>query len=225
MPKAKQQVESESESEEEDEYEVDEILQHKKTGRGKLEYLVSWKGYDPTHNSWEPEANVSHAEELLRVYWDKQKKSGLKESEPPKKKRGRPSKESTRANSSRVSAPPAATDNDEPILKRPRTSGVNGRKRVVKDSSEEPDNEEEALSDEDEYKGDYETYMKMKDWDKVVKSVDTIDLNEEGQIVVLVTMEKGTKAAIPRDLAYERFHYKVLQFYEDHLKWSAKTDA
>jgi hypothetical protein len=49
-------------------YEVEKILstREKKSGRRKVtkEYLVKWRGYDDTHNSWEPAQNLSV--ELLR---------------------------------------------------------------------------------------------------------------------------------------------------------------
>ncbi|ODN73022.1 hypothetical protein L202_08417 [Cryptococcus amylolentus CBS 6039] len=225
MPNAKQPIESESESEgSEEEYEVEAILGHRKTRGNKLEYHVSWKNYGPTHNSWEPEANVIHAEELLKIYWDTQKKAESKEPEPAPKKRGRPSKDSVRANSSRVSTSLVAKEDNEPAPKRSRTSAVNGRKRVVKGSSEEPEEEEETAADDPEYVDEYTAYMKMKDWENVVESVDTIDMDDDGKIIVLVTMKKGTKSVIPRDLAYERFPYKVLKFYESHLKWSTTPE-
>ncbi|ODN87409.1 hypothetical protein L198_07033 [Cryptococcus wingfieldii CBS 7118] len=225
MPKAKQPIESESESEgsQEEEYEVEAILGHRKTRGNKLEYHVSWKNYGPNHNSWEPEANVIHAEELLKIYWDTQKKAESKEPELAPKKRGRPSKDSVRASSSRLSSSLVAReDNEQPAPKRPRTSAVNGRKRTIKDSSEEPEEEEPAANDP-EYVDEYTAYMKMKDWENVVESVDTIDMDDDGKIIVLVTMTKGTKSVIPRDLAYERFPYKVLKFYESHLKFVSCT--
>ena len=35
---------------------VESIIDHRRHGRS-YEYLVSWKGFDPTHNSWEPAVN------------------------------------------------------------------------------------------------------------------------------------------------------------------------
>lgn len=50
------------------EYEVKAILGHRLGRRNKLELLVRWKGYDASEDSWEPEANLANAEELLRSY-------------------------------------------------------------------------------------------------------------------------------------------------------------
>ena len=55
------------------EYQVDRVLQHRerKTGRRvKREYLISWEGYGPDHNTWEPESHLSKAS--LDEYWEEQ---------------------------------------------------------------------------------------------------------------------------------------------------------
>jgi hypothetical protein len=49
----------------EEEYEVEKILDAKPRGRGhKMHYLVKWKGYPVSDNSWEPKENI-HTEELI----------------------------------------------------------------------------------------------------------------------------------------------------------------
>ena len=49
------------------EYEVEAILTHQRY-RGKYQYLVKWKGYDSSENTWEPEQNLTNMEELLNDY-------------------------------------------------------------------------------------------------------------------------------------------------------------
>ena len=53
------------------EYEVERNLDHRprQYGRGKRsnEYLIKWTGYEPGHNSWEPEENIP--ESLKEDYW------------------------------------------------------------------------------------------------------------------------------------------------------------
>src|SRR6266478_4295376 len=52
----------------EEEYEVERIVAHRKFGRSKcLQYLVKWKGYPESDNSWEP-ADQVHAPDLVKRY-------------------------------------------------------------------------------------------------------------------------------------------------------------
>jgi hypothetical protein len=54
----------------EEEYEVEDILMHRETGRHrKLQYLVKWKGYPSSENSWVDSKDL-HAPEILRRYLD-----------------------------------------------------------------------------------------------------------------------------------------------------------
>ena len=51
----------------EEEYKVAEILSHRGSP-GRRSYLVSWKGYSSTENTWEPERNLQHAQTILKEY-------------------------------------------------------------------------------------------------------------------------------------------------------------
>lgn len=51
----------------EEEYKVEKILDSC-FNRQHLEYLVQWKGYDASHNNWEPAANVKNAAELVAEF-------------------------------------------------------------------------------------------------------------------------------------------------------------
>lgn len=55
-------------------YAIETILSHRerKVNRRKVtEYLVKWQGYDESHNSWEPESNVTEVAE--KAYWSRVK--------------------------------------------------------------------------------------------------------------------------------------------------------
>jgi Chromo (CHRromatin Organisation MOdifier) domain len=51
-------------------YEVEQILKHRKRGRG-YEYLVKWAGYPITEASWEPKSNLTGATETLQEYQER----------------------------------------------------------------------------------------------------------------------------------------------------------
>jgi hypothetical protein len=42
-----------------EDYEVEEILDMRNTTKGQQEYLVKWKSYDESENSWEPTRNLN----------------------------------------------------------------------------------------------------------------------------------------------------------------------
>src|SRR5712672_1327686 len=52
----------------EEEYEVEAVLNHRMFGRQRqVQYLIKWKGYPHSDNTWEPSENV-HADDLIRAY-------------------------------------------------------------------------------------------------------------------------------------------------------------
>ena len=51
----------------EEEFEVEAIIGHRKRW-GNMQFLIKWKGYPTSENSWEPERNLENADELLRTY-------------------------------------------------------------------------------------------------------------------------------------------------------------
>ena len=51
-----------------EEYEVEAILSYRLHKNHETTYLIKWKGYDSSENSWEPESNLTNAEEELNDY-------------------------------------------------------------------------------------------------------------------------------------------------------------
>ena len=52
------------------EYTVEQIVKNKIVNQ-KFEYLIKWKGYDETKNTWEPFQNLVHCKTILRKYYRK----------------------------------------------------------------------------------------------------------------------------------------------------------
>jgi hypothetical protein len=61
------------------EYKVERILDMKQKGKGcKTHYLIKWKGYPTSDNSWEPEENVKATERIEEFKTRKNKAKGRK---------------------------------------------------------------------------------------------------------------------------------------------------
>ncbi|CAI7879496.1 unnamed protein product [Closterium sp. NIES-54] len=54
------------------EYEVESVLAHRRRRHGALEFLVHWKGYDPSEDSWVSEEDMSNTRRSLCDYLVKQ---------------------------------------------------------------------------------------------------------------------------------------------------------
>ena len=50
------------------EYEVEKILDNRSVN-GLQQYLVKWKGYDDSENTWEPKTNLKNCWALLKYYY------------------------------------------------------------------------------------------------------------------------------------------------------------
>ena len=61
-----------------EEYEVEKILDSK-IQRGKLKYLMDWKGCGPADRSWEPVENLEHCIELINRFHSKYQKPAPQE--------------------------------------------------------------------------------------------------------------------------------------------------
>ena len=47
------------------EYEVESIVSKRESDEGKVEYLVKWKGWNASDNTWEPVDNLQSSQELI----------------------------------------------------------------------------------------------------------------------------------------------------------------
>ncbi|KAJ8713508.1 hypothetical protein PYW07_013878 [Mythimna separata] len=84
----------------EEEYEVEKVVDSKKI-KGKLHYLIRWKGYSADNDTWEPENTLS-CPELINKYNDEKENSKNKESKAEKKNNKRKAKKETKVPAKRA---------------------------------------------------------------------------------------------------------------------------
>ncbi|KAL6077822.1 Chromobox protein 1 [Balamuthia mandrillaris] len=81
-----EEAEGEEEGEEEEaeeEFEIENILDCR-TNKGIKEYLVKWKGYPSSQNTWQPESDLTNCQELLQEFLRTQKDKGKEKQQQQK---------------------------------------------------------------------------------------------------------------------------------------------
>merc|ERR1712122_449377 len=61
------------------EYEVGTVVSKRDTEEGKVEYLVKWKGYDASDNTWEPVENLESSQELIDEFEGRTENAAVEE--------------------------------------------------------------------------------------------------------------------------------------------------
>ncbi|GJP55787.1 hypothetical protein CLOM_g14775, partial [Closterium sp. NIES-68] len=68
------------------EYEVESVLAHRRHRNGAVEFLIRWKGYDPSEDSWVPESDMGNARRPLHDYL--REREGRRDSEEEEERKG-----------------------------------------------------------------------------------------------------------------------------------------
>jgi len=202
-------------------------------------YFVRWKGYGEEENSWVDEQDAGNAHALITEYW---------KSHPNKKKAPR---KSTDAKSPRRPRKPTAdetSDTGSPAApkKRGRKSQVkaesdleNGKEDMDVDEIRAPKKPRKSTATKAQSKevpqrtfigeeppiGDMSQHMKMKNWEDLVSTVDTIERETEGSLMVYFTINTGERVREESRVCAERFPQKLIRFYEGNLRWRTSEES
>ncbi|KAI0323268.1 hypothetical protein GY45DRAFT_1376447 [Cubamyces sp. BRFM 1775] len=230
----------EDDEEDEEEYELEAILdaKHSTFPKGRMSYLVKWKGYGEEDNSWVDEKDAEGARDLIADFW-KHHKKGFRKSDVKPKVTPKPHKSSVKADSDVKSTAPA------------KKRGGQSKSSPARAASDEEDEEDTALkqkklqkkpwksaggsaarinnrrksnaSTADEDGEPYADLRKLKDissWEHLVERIDTVERMENGDLSVYFTLKNGKGRATEKsDICKKKMPLKLLDFYESHLLW------
>ncbi|KAL7280336.1 hypothetical protein ACG7TL_005253 [Trametes sanguinea] len=252
----------EDEEEDEEEYEIEAILDAKygtfpevrlrspptpqrQTGRnsrdhkGRVGYLVKWKGYGEEHNSWVDEKDAEGARDLIAEFW-KHHKKGSRKSDVKPKATPKPRKSSVKADSDVESTAPAkkrgrqskstparaASDEEDeedaaPKQKKPRKSAGGS---AAKTNNRRKSNASAADEDGEPY-ADLRKLKDMASWEHLVERIDTVERTQDGDLFVYFTLKNGKGHAREKsDICKKKMPYKLIDFYESNLRWKPSDE-
>ncbi|KAF8159839.1 hypothetical protein B0H34DRAFT_782439 [Crassisporium funariophilum] len=228
-------VEDDAESGEDDEnaseYEIEEVLDAKKGyfPDGRMGYYVRWKGYGEADNSWVDELDAGNATALVEEFWRKnpnRKRVPRKSTEKKSPKKPRKSvalddssdvgsttkKRGRKSVSQKVDSEDEmdVDDTEKRAPKKAKKSSTHASK-AAKKNTESPDMEEKVIQT-------MERYMGVGNWENLVKSVDTVERVND-KLMVYFTLHTGESVKEKSETCKERFPRKMIDFYEDNLRW------
>ncbi|CAG8668629.1 1080_t:CDS:2, partial [Paraglomus brasilianum] len=207
------------EEDEEDEYEVESIVDHKKTKKlrysspvilmyevvfseqGRMKYYIKWKGYPSDENTWEFSDNLN-CSDLVQAYWlESKERNNVKD----KKK-----KHKTKGGSSKRSETPEPVEEKDAKRQRIRErtdENDKTRRNRAKNTREKSDNEED------------------EDWDNQITSVETVTRDEKSnELMVYLRWKNGDTSKHTAKEANRKCPQKMIKFYEQRLTFAPAAD-
>ncbi|KAJ9116387.1 hypothetical protein QFC22_004828 [Naganishia vaughanmartiniae] len=169
--------------EEDEEYEIEDILGHQLQKNGQFQYLVSWVGYGPEHNSWTLEQDFGSTD-IINDYWNKKggrpapnsaSKSKRKSTSGTNSKRQVSHTPSTKKR--RLSSSPSATGTKE-------KNGTTGGDKMTIEDHDEPTLGNVA----DIHKDSMANYKDLSSWEDHVDRISTVERSANNRLVVYLVM-------------------------------------
>lgn len=209
---------------EEEEYEIKEILDSNPDIFGdEMGFLVRWKGYPDSENSWVRESDAPNADELISAFLDRRnkEKSAKKAPAKPRKSTERSQEPKKRG---RISTKSKVVSEEDELEQSPVQRTAKKQKRVsAPGKKKEPEPEGDDLE-----AGQFvsmEKYMHLDAWDSLITKIETIERDEDGKLCLYGLLTTGEHFKLPSTVANIKFPQKVIKFYEDNLRWKSMDDG
>ncbi|KAG6841461.1 hypothetical protein C0991_010886 [Blastosporella zonata] len=193
---------------EEPEYEIEQILDAKRGAfpEGRMGFLVKWKGYDESENSWVDEKDAGNAEALIEDYWKRNPKKAGRKSESaktPKKPRKSAADEEVVESASAATkkrgrkSQPDKEISDSRVTKKSKNNGVAAK------------NDDASHPFDEVVVGDMAGYMNIQSWEHLVGSIDTIERAQDNSLRVYFSLTSGDRVVEDSKLCAQRFPQKA----------------
>lgn len=209
MGKAKDSKPTSDSDSSEEEYVVEKIVD-RRDRKGKIEYLLKWKGYDSSANTWEPKENLE-CPELIKAYEDTRvptvKKEVPKEKtkEKEKKKSSKPSGTGSSSGSSKKKADSEGDDGSDDDKDDTASTKSNKSKTAAADN--------DAAASDDGMNGFEKGYQPEK-------ILGATEANNE--LLFLIQWKDKDKAQLVSSKeARKHCPQLVIDFYEERLIWQS----
>lgn len=179
-------------SETEEEYVVEKVVDRREK-KGKVEYLLKWKGYDSSCNSWEPRENLD-CPELIKAY--EQARTDAKKDANKKRKKKRSGGESD-------------NDNDG--------SDDEGRDETSSTKS----NKSKSISDDDGKQTEGDQVEELNGFEKGFVPEKILGATEgDNELLFLIQWKDKDRAQLVKSKeARKHCPQLVIDFYEERLIW------
>ncbi|XP_023941019.1 chromobox protein homolog 5 [Bicyclus anynana] len=179
----------------EEEYVVEKVL-NKRIVKGKVQYLLKWKGYKEEESTWEPEDNLD-CEELIKTFEDSRKE---------KEAKAKKADEQPTTNRSKKRRRDSSEDNNS-AARRGRGTSVSS-----------DDHRETKAKKDDKGKSGFDKGLKAE---KIIGASDAT-----GELMFLVKWADTDEAElVPAKVANVKCPQQVIAFYEERLTWHTPADT
>ncbi|XP_053694987.1 chromobox protein homolog 3-like [Sabethes cyaneus] len=210
MGKSKDNNKVSDESSEEEEYVVEKIVDRRER-KGKIEYLLKWKGYDSSANTWEPKENLE-CPDLIKAFEDTRTdaKKDVKEKEKTKEKKKPSSSKPSSGGSKKKNDSDAENDGSDDDDKDDSASTKSNKSK-----SAAADND--ASASDDGMNGFEKGYIPEK-------ILGATEANSE--LLFLIQWKDKDKAQLVSSKeARKHCPQLVIDFYEERLIWQSADSA
>jgi len=206
---------SQSEGNGEEEYEIEAILEARRNmfAKTRMGYLVKWKNYEETENSWVDEKDAVGATELIREYWARRPKQQVNSSPKDKgsKSRGRARKSEGPISTRSVPSKRVLSNEQSDSEAESASNGNNKKMRLDNDELTDDENRVYAASVKD--------LIGKRSWEKLVGQIETVEKDSNGMLTVYFVLSNGVRCREDSRIARSKFPDKLFDFYETKIAW------